>query len=270
MADQVSGTSDWAAGNGFSYALRTNGLIALWGDNSSGQLAIPPTLLTGGGVAAIAAGEANALALKENGQIYAWGRTTYGATNIPTAATNMAAIAVGGNHCVALKSPGVPAMACQPWSQTIDASSNTVFTGIAVGFGSLRYQWRFNGTNIAGATNKWFGITNAQSSDAGSYILIVSNALGSSASVTSSIATLTVTSTAVPAAPIWSNAFFDNAGFHARLTGTPGNYVIESALTPVFVAPASITTNIPGVGYIDLLDGTATRAGNRYYRAYSQ
>ena len=257
-----------AAGNGFSYALRTNGLIVLWGDNSYGQLVIPPTVLTGGGVASIAAGGANALALKENGSIYVWGQTTFGATNIPVAATNMAAITVGSNHCAALKSPGVPAITCQPWSQTIEPGSNTVFTGIAVGFGNLRYQWRFNGINIAGATNKWFGITNAQSSDAGAYSLLITNSLGSSASVTSSVATLTVNGTVVVTQPVWSDTSFDNAGFHARLTGTPGSWVVATSSNLLGWTDV-LTTNIPPAGYLDLIDGTATRNGQRYYRAHT-
>ena len=55
--------------------------------------------------------------------------------------------------------------------------------------GSLRYQWRFNGLNIAGETNAVLTIANAQSVHAGNYDVIVRNSAGA---VTSATASLTV------------------------------------------------------------------------------
>ena len=254
-----------AAGNGFSYALRTNGLLVPWGDNSFGQLAIPPALLSGSGVTAIAAGSAHCIALRETGQIVAWGDSTLGQTNVPAGVNVITAISGGSNHCDALRGSGAPAITCAPWSQTVDPGTNVAFTVFAVGNGSLRYQWLLNGTGISGATNKWFGLTNTQSGNAGNYSVVVTNSAGF---VTSSIATLTVTGAVTPAPPVWSNTSFDNAGFHARLTGTPGTWVI--ATSPNMTSWADVlTTNIPPAGYIDLIDGTASRNGNRYYRAHT-
>ncbi len=53
-----------------------------------------------------------------------------------------------------------------------------------------------SGTTIAGATSASYSIASAQNSDAGSYTVVVSNGTGS---VTSSVATLTIT--AAPVAP---------------------------------------------------------------------
>ena len=53
------------------------------------------------------------------------------------------------------------------------------------------YQWRKNGVNINGATNSSFTISNATTSTAGTYSVVVTNSGGS---VTSNNATLTVTS----------------------------------------------------------------------------
>ena len=59
----------------------------------------------------------------------------------------------------------------------------------AIGASPLSYQWRFNGTNQAGATASVYTLPSVQAGDAGNYSVVVSNAAGS---VTSSEAVLTV------------------------------------------------------------------------------
>jgi hypothetical protein len=59
----------------------------------------------------------------------------------------------------------------------------------SVSSGDLDYQWQFNGTNIAGATNATFTLTDAHFTNGGDYTVIVSSVAGS---VTSSIAVLTL------------------------------------------------------------------------------
>jgi hypothetical protein len=55
----------------------------------------------------------------------------------------------------------------------------------------LSYQWSFNGSNLAGATNAWLTLSAVQFDQAGEYSVLVTNALGS---VISSNAELTVQS----------------------------------------------------------------------------
>lgn len=86
------------------------------------------------------------------------------------------------------------AITVQPQSQTVSAGENITFSVTASGSGSLSYQWQKNGANISGATGPSYLLTNVQTSSAGNYRVIVT---GSSGSVTSSDATLTVN----PAAP---------------------------------------------------------------------
>jgi glucose/arabinose dehydrogenase len=83
-----------------------------------------------------------------------------------------------------------PAITDQPDNVTVSQGQPATFSVSATGTAPLSYQWRKNNVNIAGATSATLTITSAQSSDAGNYQVVVSNAAGS---VTSGIATLTVT-----------------------------------------------------------------------------
>jgi len=59
----------------------------------------------------------------------------------------------------------------------------------------LQYQWRLNGSPIAGATDATYSVANAQVSDSGAYTVVISNLVGS---VTSTVATLFVQPTSTP------------------------------------------------------------------------
>jgi hypothetical protein len=82
-----------------------------------------------------------------------------------------------------------PIILSQPTNLTVTLTSNATFSVIASGSPVLRYQWNFNGTNIAGATNTSLTLTNVQLNQAGSYAVLVTNNYGS---ILSSNATLTV------------------------------------------------------------------------------
>lgn len=88
-----------------------------------------------------------------------------------------------------------PTIATQPPSRSAAAGTATTFTVVANGT-TLNYQWRFNGTNIVGATNSSYTIPSVQSSNGGSYTVVVSNGAGT---VTSATAVLSVI---VPVAPV--------------------------------------------------------------------
>lgn len=88
-----------------------------------------------------------------------------------------------------------PDITTQPQSQTVAAGATVNFSVTATSTPAPTYQWQFNGTSIAGATDSTLNIANARTADAGSYTVIVSNSL---ASVTSNIATLAVTTTTTP------------------------------------------------------------------------
>ncbi|MFD7264036.1 hypothetical protein [Streptomyces sp. NPDC059874] len=127
----LTGVTAIAAGGNHNLALRTNGNVVSWGDNSNGQLGrtssglgntIPRQVgLTG--VTAIAAGSRHSLALRTTGTVAAWGANTNGqlgngnSTQQPSPVTvcesavfpcralsGVTAISAGGRHSVSLHS----------------------------------------------------------------------------------------------------------------------------------------------------------------------
>ncbi len=66
----------------------------------------------------------------------------------------------------------------QPQAQTVLAGAPASFTVTASGTGPLSYQWLFNGSDLAGATNATLFIAAAQPADAGAYSALVSNPAG--------------------------------------------------------------------------------------------
>ena len=83
-----------------------------------------------------------------------------------------------------------PSISVHPVSQTNSIGANVSFSVTANGAAPLAYQWRFYGTNISGATTNPFSISNIQPTNAGNYTVVITNIAGS---ITSSVATLTVT-----------------------------------------------------------------------------
>jgi len=94
------------------------------------------------------------------------------------------------NHTVRVGLKSImPAIQTQPQSQTVTSGSSVQFSVTASGRPAITYQWNFNGAAINGATSSSYSLSNAQLGNAGSYSVMVSNAMGS---VTSNQATLTV------------------------------------------------------------------------------
>ena len=82
-----------------------------------------------------------------------------------------------------------PAITNQPQNRSALAGEDVSLSVNATGTG-LTYQWRKDGTAIAGATEATLAFRPVQTTDSGSYTVVVTNTAGS---VTSQAATLTVT-----------------------------------------------------------------------------
>ena len=85
--------------------------------------------------------------------------------------------------------PAPPTILVQPTNQTVIVGGIATFTVSASGTQPLIYQWNFNGTNIAGATNTTLILAGVQFTNSGNYAVLVTNRYGS---ILSSNAVLTV------------------------------------------------------------------------------
>lgn len=82
-----------------------------------------------------------------------------------------------------------PTITTQPASINVNPGQAASFTVSATATPAPTYQWRKDGTAIAGATSATYTIASAQTGDAGSYTVVVTSTTGT---VTSSAAALTV------------------------------------------------------------------------------
>lgn len=112
--------------------------------------------------------------------------TTSGTLTGSVAPEGGAAIAVTGT---AVEAIGPPVIATPPVAQSAIAGAPVTVTVEARG-APLSFQWRRNGSDIAGATAATYTIAAAQAGDAADYTCVVTNPAGS---VTTAAASLTVT-----------------------------------------------------------------------------
>src|SRR5206468_2384732 len=82
-----------------------------------------------------------------------------------------------------------PTITQQPVSLNVAAGATATFTVTASGTPPLHFQWRFNGSTVAGATNASLALADVQAINAGNYQVVVANDVGS---ITSVVATLTL------------------------------------------------------------------------------
>ncbi|MDB6123148.1 MAG: Immunoglobulin I-set domain protein [Pedosphaera sp.] len=135
--------------------------------------------------------------------------------------TNSAGSVVSSNAVLVVNSVPPPSITGQPQSITVGVGTSATFNVTASGAAPLNYQWRFNGANLSGATKSSLVFTNAQSANAGSYSVTVSNLAGS---ILSSNAILTVTGAlpVIVSQPLsQTNAAGSSLSFAVSATGSP-------------------------------------------------
>jgi hypothetical protein len=159
--------------------------------------------------------------------------------------------------------PTAPFIVSHPQSQTASPSNTVAFTVVAAGSTPLAYQWYFNtNTPLANATNVTLFLTNVQTTNAGTYSVMVTNTAGS---VMSSNAILTVSSGA-PSQPQLSGFIYNNDGtFSLTVNGdTEPDYIVLASTN--LVDWASIFTNhSPNPPFV-WTDSGAGNFNQRFYR----
>ena len=130
-----------------------------------------------------------------------------------------------------------------PASITLPASSNALFGVSAVGSQPLSCSWLFDNLPLAGAASSVLLLTNIQSSNSGSYQVVLSNSVGS---ITSAVAALTVT----PLAPCFT---LQPVGA-SNGTGTRRTFTcLAGGSQPIYFQWQQNNTNIPGATQTSLL-----------------
>jgi pectate lyase len=126
--------------------------------------------------------------------------------------SNLAGSATSLNAVLTINTnPVAPTFTTEPASQIVLVGGTASFAATASGTAPIVFQWNKGGVPIPGALSSTLTISNAQSSDAGSYTVTASNSVGP---VTSDAAILTVT----PNVPVVNSAF-NLTGFGNATTG---------------------------------------------------
>jgi len=164
-----------------------------------------------------------------------------------------------------------------PPSQTVGEGASATFATVAIGNGTLSYEWFFNGTAVSGshytgANSDTLSIADTLTTDSGTYTLAVSNTFGSVTSTPSVLAVLATPlvntlfgasnvtllgSTFVFAVDVQSPTPVTNAWFYNGTLVTNGNGISGATTTNLVIlsaAPANdgvyqyFGTNAAGVG----------------------
>ena len=144
---------------------------------------------------------------------------------------------------------------------------NNVVLAVAVvasGLPPPAYQWRFNGTPLAGKTSSSLVISNAQFTNEGDYTVVLTNAAGTN---TSPAAHLTVRVGLFP--PMLANSRLENRMPAFDATG-PVNTKVVILYSPDMAAWTPMFTNATPSGTWHFLDTNAPPLGSRFYRALLQ
>jgi sugar lactone lactonase YvrE len=181
----------------------------------------------------------------------------------PTFKLNNVSITNAGNYTVVITSPYgsvtssvaalymPPFITSQPASQIVGVGSSPSFSVAIVGSGPFDYEWYFAATNLVqSGTNNTLGLLGVTATNAGNYIVVVTNNYGS---VTSRFATLTVVPAIITIQPSNQIAVVGNSpSFSVAVAGSgplgyewyfAGTNLVQSGTNNTFTLPNVSTTN---------------------------
>ena len=210
-------------------------------------------------VVAVAAGGDHNMALLADSTVTAWGANYFGQALVPPQATNIAAISAGGAHSLALI--GTPTA---PLHVQAAIGTSVLLTAGPLGRAGPGLQWQFNGADLPGETNTilWLGFVTL--TNAGTYHVTVSTLHGS---VIGPPIVLTVLRTPLVFDTSAGGLLTTNGGLHLRLLGASGAGPIVIYASSDLLTWQPIFTNAAVIGPLEFTDPGITNRPVRFYRA---
>ena len=203
-----------AADDGTAYSVKvSNGSTSVTSASATLQVVAPsvPTITTAPAATTVAAGQTAQFSVVAAGSptlAYQWrrdGTVIAGATSasyttatlqtsdsgatFDVVVTNSAGTVMSSGAKLTVTAGTAPSIVTQPAGAAVSAGQSVSLSVVAAGSGPLHYQWLLNASTSVGTDSATFSIAAAQTSDAGTYTVVVTNGSGS---VTSNGAAVTV------------------------------------------------------------------------------
>ena len=148
-----------------------------------------------------------------------------------------------------------------PTNQSVMLGSNATFTALAVGTAPIRYQWQRGGTNLPNATSQNLLVTNAQPADAGTYSVVITNAIGQPAAFSATLGVV------VPAPVLTQTRMLPGGTIEIVLLQLINQQSYAMEISSNLVDWTVLETFVATGSSKTFTDATATQAKQRFYRA---
>lgn len=159
---------------------------------------------------------------------------------------------------VVLPGTSKPSLTSTLTNKVTVAGKTASFSVAATGTAPLAYQWKFNGANLALATNAALTLSGITTNQAGTYSVAVSNVAGSTNSMASLIVYATAAASLTSASPA-------SGQFALTVSGVSGYQYAVQASTDM-VHWVSLQTNTAPFTFVDT---NASQFSRRFYRSVS-
>jgi hypothetical protein len=185
------------------------------------------------------------------GTTYFFAVTAYDISNQESFFSDEAAVTIPTNP--------PPTLSNLPSASTVAAGQDVTLSLTNAGAGALDCQWKFNGSNIAAATNTILTLTNVTADQAGQYYVTVSDGEGSTNSTTASLMIYSTTAATL------KQPTYAGGQFAFNVSGIPGyQYVVQASTNDADWV--SVQTNTAPFTFVD---ANASQSSQCFYRAYS-
>lgn len=190
---------------------------------------------------------------------YYFAATSYTGQNVESSLSVEATYTVSAAVAVSPIPLVLPTTANLVAAQSVVIGQNVSFAAAVPGTGAFTYQWKFNSSSIASATNAVLNLSGVTAAQAGTYTLVVT---GSNGFTTNLAASLTIYPTA---AATLTPVAYAGGQYAFTVAGVSGSqYVVQTSTN--LVNWNSVQTNTAPFTF---LDANAGRFNQGYYRTLS-